>query len=500
MSEVRSISLGKDNGAVKAVSFLAALDLDAAEKVAESLGVSVGYPRNISTPDECIECLMAFADTGIWPGYLFNNYSVWSIYVKSLAEPRFHKALDLVMSMGGPADLILYLRSCYKFGYQVIPDQEYDALERLYLSTYSNLSYLNEHTNDDFSLTSQLVKDAVGMSGFRNSKESSAIRVSGSYDSLNSEKSTSVKPVRSSEEAYSYLLSVSNTRPDTHWSLKVDGFNTKCLFKTDTGLEVAISRGRASDSWDYTEAISRVLNKCNADLRALSGKVTGESIVDPAALDILRAKYPGKDYKTPKSTAGAMLRSPQSFDINDYQYLHFYPFELEEVPKDRAFELFTQAGLTPPPAKRYQYKDIPLDSLEQFSAWLESEIMDPLWDASVKQGIGSDGVVLQLLTDVENDRADKYSDLNIALKLSHWTEADYVSTVREILFEQRRVEMSVVLVIDPVTTRDLNVATRVSVGSPAILVKDNVRVGDRISFTRKSEAINVYTKKVVSDE
>ena len=478
---------------LKALGYLKFLNLEESQRM--------GVPSDvdelpIATADDCIACLTLFMECNIWAGYLFQRGDVWSVYIKSISEDRYEKAISLVMSMGGPGDLILYLRACYKFGYQVIPDQEYDVLEKMYIETFPALSYLNDTTNDDEVYT-PIVKDAIRLSGVRGAKDAAPRRAEGgAYASLNSEKSTSVRPVRSAEEAYGYLKSASDLAPATHWSLKVDGFNTKCLFKPDGGgLEVAVSRGRAADGWDYTEAIQRVIQVQNIDVSQLSGKITGEAMVDPSALETLRLKYAGKEYKTPKSTAGAMLRAPQYFDVEDYKYLHFYPFDMDGVHKDIAFDHFKAAGFAPPPEFRFSYSEVPLGSLDEFSVWLETTIMDPLWEYGQAQSIGSDGVVLQLLTDVENDRADKYSDLNIALKFSHWTEAEYTSTVEEILFEQRRVEMSVVLLIKPVVTRDMNVATRVSVGSPAILVNDGVHVGDEISFVRKSEAINIYLGK-----
>ena len=455
----------------------------------------------ITTPLECIDCLSVFLENGIWPGYLILRGDVWIIYLQSISEGRYYTALSLLASAGGPADLILYMRSCYKLGYQVVSDQEYDNLEKLYIMVFPALSFLNNTTNDDEILT-PIVKDAIRMSGMRQAKDevrrislNKEDGVSASYESLNAEKSTSVRPVRSYEEVYTYLIGMKNEAPDTHWSLKVDGFNTKCLFKEDGSLDVAISRGRAADGWDYTEAIQNIIEVQGIDTSNLHGKITGESIVDPDALDTLRLKYQGKDYKTPKSTAGAMLRAPQSFDKDDYKYLHFFPFDADGLYKDKAFDLFKSAGFTPPPEFRCRFGDIPLVSLEEFTAWLDANVLDPMWEKGQQMRIGSDGVVLQIISDTETDRADKYSDLNIALKFSHWTEAGYTSVVKDILFEQRRIEMSVVLVIEPVVTRDMNVATRVSVGSPAILVNDNVRIGDTIEFVRKSEAINIYVGK-----
>lgn len=485
------------------LEYLRALNEEAYLEQARKLNVLTKLdfePYQDWTADACINCLRTFLEQGIWPGYLFTCGRVWSLYMTSIAEERYHAALEYVCQFGSPADLILYLRAAYKFGQQVIPDQEYDGLEKLYLQVFPQLAYLNDTTNDDVgSMVNSIVNDAIRMSGVRGAKDSSprSAPQSGSYASLNAEKSTSIRPVRSYEEAYDYLKQAPRVR--THWSLKVDGFNTKCLFKDNGGgLDVSVSRGRAADGWDYTEAISRVIRVQGVDTSQLSGKITGEAMVDPAALEGLRFKYPGKDYKTPKSTAGAMLRAPQQFEDCDYQHLKFYPFDWEGVHKDVAFRDLSRSGFTPPPGFVVEPEQLPLGSLEEFSGWLDRVVLDPLWASGQEMRIGSDGVVLQLLTDIENDRADKYSDLNIALKFSHWTEVNYQSKVVGIEFEQRRVEMSVVLVIEPVTTRDLNVATRVSIGSPAILVGDDVRVGDTIEFARKSEAINVYLRKVVS--
>ena len=71
----------------------------------------------------------------------------------------------------------------------------------------------------------------------------------------------------------------------------------------------------------------------------------------------------------------------------------------------------------------------------------------------------------------------------------------YQSIVTRIIFEQRRVEASIVLEVEPVVMRDHNTATRVGVGSPDILIRDDVRLGDTIEFERKSEAYNVYLRK-----
>ena len=450
-------------------------------------------PLEINDAASCMDCLVTFMSAGVWPGYLFNNGEAWSHYILSIAADKYHAAIKLLMGeLGSPEDLMLYFRACYRFGHSVIPDQEYDALERLYSQALPNLSFLTEQSPEDDVLNYK-VEEAIRISGFQSARSEvkKAVIDGDLAASLNAEKSTSVKPVRSYEEAYEFMCAA--PRCDIHISLKADGINTKGIL--ENALKVALSRGRASDSWDFTEALNRLFSQQGISLDGLDGKITGESIVDPGYLQVLRDKYPGKEYKSPKSSAAAMLRAPDKFGLEDYKHLKFYPFEFAELPKDEAFTLFEEHGFSMLPYRRFKAEEVKLGSLEEFTAWLD-ETLDFLWDEGVKLGIGSDGVVLQLLGVEDSDRADKYSDLNIAMKFSHWTEADYTSKVVEIEFTQRRVEMSCVLVVEPVTTRDLNVATRVSIGSPAILVADGVKVGDTISFTRKSEAINIYVGKV----
>jgi len=503
--EIRALELGEPNVApqvnldqkYEVASVLKTLNEKACKEYCEQHGLEFIRVADFEIEDaeQVIVALRVLLDDGQWPGYLFNRSDLWGIYILSIAEERFKVPLLLVLQLGAPDDLIVYLRACYKFGYQAISDEEYDALERFYLNTYPALSYLNEQVNED-TRYSDVVQEAIRLSVSKAAKATPAkmVEVEGIQGALNFEKSTSIMPVRSYKEAYDFVKAAPVCR--THWSLKIDGFNVKAVMKEDgTGIDVALSRGRATDSWDYTEALRRVLTAQGVDVTKLSGKITGEALVDVDALDYLRAKYPGKDYKSPKSTAGAMLRAPQFFEESDYKHLRFRPFDYKELMKDEAFAQLTAAGMTPPPAIIIPAGEIPLGSLEEFSAWLDTTILDPLWIAGGERQGESDGVVLQLLTTIEEDRADKYSDLNIALKFSHWTESTYVSTVKEIIFEQQRVLMSVILIVEPVTTRDLNVATRVSVGSAAILVKDGVKIGDKISFTRKSEAINVYEGK-----
>lgn len=458
-------------------------------------------PATFDSGDAVFNCLSAFLDEGIPLRFLFNHTDVWGIYLKDITEPRYHTAIDMLLAHGSPADLALYFRACYRFGFPAMDDQSNDVLEKLYIQTYPALAFLAEQTYDDDEY-SGIVTDAIKMSGVKSTGKSAASAISSMdlqnnpiYTDLNTEKSKSIRPVVTPEEAFEFWC----TAPmcDVHFSLKIDGVNTKVAFSTspDEGLQMALSRGRATNSIDYTEAIHRVLSCRNIDATQLSGRVTGESFVGLDVLPTIQSRYPDKDYKTPKSTAMAMLRAPDNFLEEDYKYLFFSAFDYNGMRPDKAFELLNKAGIDIPPALTFKGEDIPRDSLENFNAWMNINVLQPLLEAGERRGVGSDGVVMFLLADINTERKDKYSDSNIAIKYGPWGAATYQSKVTRILFDQRRVEASIVLEIEPVVMRDKNTATRVGVGSPDILITDDVKVGDVIEFERKSEAYNTYIRK-----
>lgn len=459
-------------------------------------------PAALDTPEAVFQCMGDFIAEGIDLRYLFNVGDVWGVYLRALCPANFHDGINLMLKMGTPADLMYFFRACYRFGMSAMEDKTFDALEQIYYKYYPELGFLMDQTYDEDQYGS-LVADAIRMSNVRGTRRAGAAsRSTGSvhadpvYADLNSEKSTSIRPVVSPEEAFEFWKNAPICR--VHFSLKIDGINTKTQFsgKEDEGLQLAISRGRAADSIDYTEAMRRVLEAHDIDGEKLSGRITGESFVGLDVLPEIQKRYPDKDYKTPKSTAMAMLRAPENFCVDDYKYLSFRAFSIEGMNPADAFATLASAGMDTPPAMIVEGEVIPRDSLEHFSEWMDKNVLDYLYNQGQELGIGSDGVVMYLLADINTERADKYSDSNIAIKYGYWAAAKYQSQVKRIIFDQRRVEASIVLEIEPVVMRDSNTATRVGVGSPDILISDGVKIGDRIEFERKSEAYNVYLRKV----
>ena len=485
----------------KTADYLAAVNPAACQQYCNIKGInySLVNPFPFASAPEVIDCMSTFISEGISLSYVFTCKDVWLLYLKSITEERYHDALALILEYGAPGDFMLYVRACYRFGFPAISDADYDSLEKLYSDAFPNLTFIFGQTHDDDQYSS-LVMQAIKMSGVKPSGKSGAkslkklnLEKGSKYEDLNTEKSTSIRPVVTAQEAFDFWCNAPVCR--VHFSLKIDGINTKLATAEDVGVELALSRGRAADSIDYSDAIKTFVRVKGIDAAAVPGRITGESFVNIDDLKIVQSHYPDKSYKSPKSTAMAMLRAPHNFIEDDLKYLSFRAFDYNGLKPDEAYKALTSAGFETPPYFEFDGELIPRTSLEDFNAWMDANVLDPLFQEGERLGIGSDGVVMFLLANIDTERKDKYSDSNIAIKYGHWAAATYVSRVTGIVFDQRRVEASIVLEIEPCQTRDMNTATRVGVGSPDILIRDDVRVGDLIEFERKSEAYNVYLNK-----
>lgn len=467
---------------------------------ANNLNYSEVSPIEFNSYEDVYSCLSLMMQYKVWLGSLMMNGKVWGMLLKHETEERYHDGIDLIMCSPNPLEAIIYFRGCYRLGFPALADNVFDFLEKLYIGTFPSLSYLNEITYDDDEY-SVIVKEALKMSHVKRARSETVTKQFDptkypQYMDLNSEKSFSIKPIVDPKEAFEFWKNSPMCR--VQFSLKIDGVNVKMAFSdsSDKGFELALSRGRATNSLDYTETMLTYMKSHNIEDKTISGRVTGEACVLLDDLKVIQSRYVDKDYKTPKSTALAMLRAPSNFESEDLSKLTFFAFNYNDKKPDVAFKELEEAGFVVPPHLEFPGEDIPRTSLEDFNIWMDKNVLQPLLEAGSNLGVGSDGVVMYLLADINTERKDKYSDSNIAIKYGPWLATTYKSRVVKIICEQKRVEASIVLVIEPVITRDFNTATRVGVGSPDILMKDGVHVGDLIEFERKSEAYNVYLKRL----
>lgn len=485
---------------LQAARYLLAVNEKAGLDYCEQNGVSNETPFVFSDVSEIMQCLACFVQAGIWIGYLIDS-PLWEQVLIASTDPEYSGLVSAARKLySRECDLLLY-RAAYRYGKPIIPDIAYDNLLGIYITAYPHLKQIKDRSYDD-DVYPPILRDLLQASQIlemQKKPQSSYMNVTDDAElaqrerlkaDLGQAKSTSVRPVLSYEDTWEFINS---SDADLQFSLKVDGVNCKTCFK-DGELAVALSRGRATDSLDYTDSLRKIVNLSYRGLPE-TAYITGECFVSAEALKMLRNKYPGKEFKTPKSTAMSMLRATHQYDERDFKHLHWLCFYGDPLGNHAGemFDKLVELGLDTPPRILVKRSDIPKD-FESFTVWLKESILDTLWEQGEALKIPSDGVVCDLLTSVQTERKDQYNDHNIALKFEQWDSVTYESVVTNVLIEQRRVFASVVLEIEPVITRDLNTATRVNVGSPAILIDDRITVGSKIKFVRKSEAINVYVR------
>lgn len=383
-------------------------------------------------------------------------------------------------------------RYFYKIGQPKIDDAMYDRLEKtIKEKAYDQYKEYLTRTYDDDPVPVQLL-DYIGVKPVFGALNKDRLDL---YGYLNEEKSFSIESVTSYEEAYTFFLKLVENQLDFVVSLKLDGVNTKMLYMNDK-FALSLSRGRSSDSLDFTDNSARILPQTlNTGKDIL--RVTGESYVVNEGLPVLRKKYDKDDgFVSGKSAAVSLLRV--SYDTEDYQFIKTKVFFAEGLDDTLTgtFEKLKDNGFDTVPYKKISWKDIPIEK-EKFNSWLKAEVFDYLADEG--KGIPSDGVVVEVddlnwVGEVHN----QYVSRQLALKFEQWSYQLYKGVITNILVEQRRVNKSIRIEIEPLTTVDGCKAAVINGFTPAILIANDYCVGSTVPFERNSNAYNnvVYGKRL----
>lgn len=381
--------------------------------------------------------------------------------------------------------LFILARYFYRIGEPILSDAYYDVLEKAlrehHYETFKE--YLNR-TYDDDPVPVDLL-NIIGINPIQphyDSKERSDL-----YAYLNEDKSFSIASVTSYAEAFPFFEMMRTEKLDVVVSLKIDGVNTKMLYENDK-FALSISRGRAEgNSFDYTDNSAKIM-----PLEFKTGKqllkVTGESFVTDEGLPVLRQRYSKPDgYVTGKSAAISMLRVRHRHE--DYQYLKTKVFSAEfgDTLSDSLL-VMKDAGFDVVPFFIIRWQEIPIE-FDEFCNWAKSSIFDSMWNLG--KGIPSDGVVIEVndlhWTGVQHNQ---YVNRQLALKFEQWSYKVYKGVITNILIEQRRVNKSVRIEIEPIVTSDGNKARVINSYNPSILINNDLYVGKVVFFERNSNAFN----------
>lgn len=376
-------------------------------------------------------------------------------------------------------------RYFYRIGEPVVSDAFYNQMEKIIREKYYDTfkDYL-ERTYDEDPIPYEFLEE-MGVTPVvpTTSEERREL-----YEYLNEDKSFSIASVTSYEEAYEFFRSLKNNQLDFSVSLKVDGVNTKSLYK-DGCFALSLSRGRdEGDSFDYTDNEAKVLPPRFETGQKLL-KVTGESYVEDDWLPELRRKNRKPNgYVSGKSSAISLLRVRH--DDEDYKHLRTRVFSAEGIADtmEEMFNKLEEAGFDTVPHFIKGWQEIP-DNFDSFKVWLKQEVFDKIWEAG--EGIPSDGVVVEV-NDLHwvGTQHNQYVSRQLALKFEQWSYQIYKGVIKDIKIEQRRVYKSVRVEIEPLRTSDGNQARIINSFNPSILINNDLYVGKIVYFERNSNAFN----------
>lgn len=400
-----------------------------------------------------------------------------------------------LLNCGNIAKIWIVSRYFYKIGDPIITDETYElytnAIKKHKEASKALAEYLNR-TYDDDPIPVELLKQFdievetnIDSDDLENYQEKEKY-----FKILNEDKSLSCHAVTSYDEAWEFFEKYKRLDKDLVVSLKMDGINTKNIY--DEGdLKISLSRGRASESFDFTKQTKLVLpNRIDLDTKDL--KITGESFVTYEGVSKLRETDPNK-YKTCKSSAISMLRVRHP--LHFYKYLKTVIFSAEGIEStlDQTFKKLKMYGFDVVPYKLIQASEIP-DEKGLFQHWLKENVFDYMWEFG--KDMPSDGVVVEVNDLTFNGTINgQYSDRQIALKFEQWSYNIYTGIVKNIIWRQNRVHASIRVEIEPMETVDGCTATIINVFNPSILITNKIQKGSIIHFERNSDAVNILVQE-----
>ena len=384
-------------------------------------------------------------------------------------------------------DIWILARYFYRIGEApIITDSVYDRMTNLFKEKcYDELHAYLDRTYDDDPIPYDLLEEI----GVRPYVPVTKIGRNDLFDLLNEDKSLSIDSIVNYRSAYDFLMDKVDNKLDVVASLKMDGVNVKSLHQSGK-FSLSLSRGRASNSFDFTDQAAYVLPAfINNDLPEL--RVTGECFVVKEGLEKLRAKYAQDKYKTSKSAAISLLRVKHS--INDYKDLRLKVFAAEGLADTviKTFEILKSFGFDVVPYLFIPWDTIPRD-YDEFCIWLRDAVFQQMHDAQLAGDMPADGVVLEVNNYGWQDTiSNQYSNRQIACKFDFWAFESYKAIVKEIVIVQRRVTASVRVKIEPMQTNDACEAKIINIFNPSILIHNDIKVGDFVYFERNSGAVNI---------
>lgn len=400
--------------------------------------------------------------------------------------------LSVITDAHRDEDFFILSRYLYRFGIYLMSDDVYSSMEK-YFKQEGILEEYTSRTYDDDPVPVHLLKEIDATEYIPD------MRIESKYaEYLNSEKTTSIRPVTTYEEAFSFVQAMQGQ--DLIASLKVDGVSSKTLYPLKSNslahqYELTISRARdAKECLDYTKGGAHIFPASVSEDNRSHIIVYAEIFVHPQYLAYLKKKYSEDKYKTAKSAAISLLRV--KYDSSDYKYLYGFTFNADGITGVNTLsEKLTKLkslGFMTVPFVVIKNEQIPKD-FENFKEFIK-RLCQRFYDST--KNIPSDGLVLEVNDlNYETVQNNQYLNRNIALKLANWEAKKYVGVVEDIVLEQQRCVASCRIKIKTLKTDDGCSATWLNGFNPSILISQGITIGSKVIFERKSGTINTLVGK-----
>lgn len=347
---------------------------------------------------------------------------------------------------------VLYKRACeaYAIGEDIMTDPEFDYLEKQIISMGSVLPSL-------------VFEDVAYLEDLSPEVDHEDLIETASYSIRALKDWREVEEWARDYEGYELIA-----------SLKEDGVCAKMSINRNSLY--AQSRNRKDrNPIDYTKALGKIVSLPNID-ETIS--VTGECYVLEDKLDYLKDKYKSDKFKMARTAATSMLRTPDKFDEEDFNFLRFTAFNTSKAfntQKEKLDWLKSQGFQTP------KYEVFTVDMTKDIKTQIEVKMN------LVDTGMPADGVVLEL-----NDKRvlpeikGKYQSTQIALKLGKWEGVLSKGKVIGLENIPKKGNWGCVLLIEPLKMKDGSTQSRVNAYNLGIVRRNEIKIGSEINFVRVS--------------
>lgn len=384
-------------------------------------------------------------------------------------------------------DAFALVRYSYRIGMPLLADDVYEQLEDLVKEINPNCPMLSR-TYDDDDIPYDLVRKYLGAEHIVKVGDKAEY-----VDILDEEKSLSIMPHENYRVTWNWFNN--NRGVDLHFSAKVDGVNSKNAWTPNETnpleylFRVSLSRGRKTNSISFTKTMCKIVPlKIVPQYSMPNIRVWGEVYATSEVMDRLKEKYTNGriSFASSKSTAISLLRTEYPEEFYDGLKLLAFDCDCPAETVHETYQYLEQYGFETPPNMLIKAEEVP-DNFEDFKPWLY-EKMTYIWEESQKRGIPTDGMVVN----IDNKRAtssinNQYSSRNIAVKIEYWSYKYYVGTVKDIVLEPKRIKYSCRVEIEPLKTEDGSVARYVNTFNPSILFDNDIKIGSKVYFERKSQ-------------